>query len=148
MTHTQSLSLSLSKLVLILIFILITIFKQGELLNGKKVAVKNLRSIPQCHEPQFQKELNNLMKVRHKNIVRFVGYCCETQKLYEKFNGKNILAESTKMLLCFEYMPSGSLQRYISGMSILLSPMDFVYDTHAFQYTETEHVFGIEHEVG
>ncbi|KAL6842117.1 hypothetical protein ACP4OV_028096 [Aristida adscensionis] len=85
--------------------------------DGTLVAVKNLRSISQFDDKKFKNEVDNLMRVRHKNIVGFLGYCYETQQKYIKYNGENIFAETPKRLLCFEYMPKGSLDKYISDES-------------------------------
>lgn len=85
--------------------------------NGKMIAVKNLVSSSEVQQKQFKNEVDNLMRVRHQNIVQFVGYCYETWLKYTDYNGKHIFAERPKRLLCFEYMPKGSLDRYISGMT-------------------------------
>jgi hypothetical protein len=37
---------------------------------------------------------------------------------YIEHNGEHIFAETPQRLLCFEYVPNGSLDRYISGMII------------------------------
>uniref|UniRef100_A0A0A9AJ24 non-specific serine/threonine protein kinase n=1 Tax=Arundo donax TaxID=35708 RepID=A0A0A9AJ24_ARUDO len=57
------------------------------------------------------------MRVRHQNIVRFVGYCYETWLKYTEYNGVRVFAERPKRLLCFEYIPNGSLDKYISDES-------------------------------
>jgi len=49
--------------------------------------------------------------------VQLVGYCYETQHLHNFHEGKSIFAWSTECLLCLEYMPQGSLQKYISDAS-------------------------------
>ncbi|CAN6219470.1 unnamed protein product [Urochloa humidicola] len=90
---------------------------KGTLPNGTMVAVKNLVSIADVQDKQFKNEVDNLMRVRHQNIVRFVGYCYETWMKYMEYNGKHIFAEIPQKLLCFEYMPNGSLDRYISEES-------------------------------
>jgi serine/threonine protein kinase len=66
-------------------------------------------------EKEFSREVECLMKVRHKNIVRFLGYCFNNQGTAAKNNGKFIFAEKQQRLLCFEYLPKGSLQDYIAG---------------------------------
>jgi hypothetical protein len=58
------------------------------------------------------------MRLNHQNIVQFMGYCYETKKLYENYEGKMVFAESSEMLLCLEYLPKGSLDGYLSGMTI------------------------------
>ncbi|GJN04908.1 hypothetical protein PR202_ga22490 [Eleusine coracana subsp. coracana] len=65
---------------------------------------------------QFKREVENLMKVQHKNIVRFLGYCYESSHQYMEYEAKHVFAKSLKMLLCFEYMPKGSLDKHINGM--------------------------------
>ncbi|KAL6870575.1 hypothetical protein ACP4OV_014423 [Aristida adscensionis] len=91
--------------------------KEGVLPNGGMIAVKNLVIMSGIQEKQFQNEVNNLMRVRHQNIVRFVGYCYEARKKHMEYNGKYVFAERPKLLLCFEYMPNGSLDRYITDVS-------------------------------
>ncbi|XP_066377026.1 cysteine-rich receptor-like protein kinase 41 isoform X5 [Miscanthus floridulus] len=90
---------------------------KGMLPNGKMIAVKILVSSSEVQQKQFKNEVDNLMRVRHQNIVQFVGYCYETWMKYTDYNGKHIFAERPKRLLCFEYMPKGSLDRYISDES-------------------------------
>jgi hypothetical protein len=55
------------------------------------------------------------MKAKHKNVVRFLGYCADTQGKVESYNGKFVMAEVPQRLLCFEYLPKGSLHDYITG---------------------------------
>ena len=47
--------------------------------NGDVVAVKKLVSMPGVNDVQFENEVYHLMMLKHKNIVRFLGYCFETQ---------------------------------------------------------------------
>jgi serine/threonine protein kinase len=82
------------------------------------VAVKNLIPMTEVQDTKFKYEVDNLMRVRHQNIIRFVGYCYETRMKYIEHNGEHIFAETPQRLLCFEYVPNGSLDRYISGMII------------------------------
>jgi len=65
------------------------------------------------HGEQFQREVDCLMRVKHKNVVRFLGYCCDTQGNVQMCDGRNILAEVQERLFCFEYIPKGSLDKYI-----------------------------------
>ncbi|KAK3162123.1 hypothetical protein QOZ80_1BG0085790 [Eleusine coracana subsp. coracana] len=93
---------------------------KGVLRNGAVVAVKNLFSRVSIQEKQFKNEVKNLMKVRNQNIVRFVGYCCETWEICMKHCTEQIFAEMPQRLLCFEYMPKGSLDKYISDEPSML----------------------------
>jgi serine/threonine protein kinase len=90
--------------------------EQGKHTNGETIAVKVLRYIPGVGDEQFEKEYLNLASLQHKNIVRLVGYCNETQREWRPFNKKMVLAEMTQRVLCFEYMRNGSLDKYLFGM--------------------------------
>jgi serine/threonine protein kinase len=77
------------------------------------------------HEKEFHREVECLMEVKHKNVVRFLGYCADTQGNMEKYNGKLVMADVQKRLLCFEYIPKGSLDKYIAGTSMW--PLSFLF---------------------
>lgn len=68
-------------------------------------------------EKQFNDELTCLINVKDKNIVRFLGYCSDTQGQVLPFNGQYVVAELRKRLLCFEYVPNKSLQDYLNDES-------------------------------
>lgn len=70
----------------------------------------------ELQEAKFIQEVDSLMRVKHKNIVRFLGYCSDTQGNMWKHEEKNIMAEERQRFLCFEFLPEGSLDKYISGM--------------------------------
>lgn len=90
---------------------------KGLLHNGEMVAVKKiLKAIPSS-QTQFENEVNLLMKLKHQNIVRLVGYCYETRHLHMPYEGKSVFAWDTESLLCLECMPNGSLDKYISDAS-------------------------------
>uniref|UniRef100_A0A453GSB7 Protein kinase domain-containing protein n=2 Tax=Aegilops tauschii subsp. strangulata TaxID=200361 RepID=A0A453GSB7_AEGTS len=69
------------------------------------------------YEDMFQQELECLVKVKHKNVVRFLGYCVNTQGILATYNGKMVMADAREQLLCFEYLPKGSLDKYITDTS-------------------------------
>ncbi|GJN28262.1 hypothetical protein PR202_gb16367 [Eleusine coracana subsp. coracana] len=87
---------------------------KGLLRNGH-VAVKKLFLSLDVHEKTFQNMLDSLMRVKHKNIQRFLGYCSDTQGKLWKLGDKNVVAEERHRLLCFEFLSEGSLDRFISG---------------------------------
>ncbi|KAM3372990.1 hypothetical protein ACQJBY_019759 [Aegilops geniculata] len=94
---------------------------KGVLENGEMIAVKKIvlqhNSELQRVEMQFQKEVCHLMTVKHPNIVQCVGYCYETLNEVASYNGKKVFAEKAEMLLCLEYLPTGSLNEYLSDES-------------------------------
>ena len=88
--------------------------------NGKMVAVKKLVQSMTSSQEQFENEVNLLMRLKHPNIVRLVGYCYETQCQHLDFHGRTVFGGTTYRVLCFEYMRMGSLQRHLSGMMLYL----------------------------
>ena len=90
--------------------------KQGGLQN-RMVAVKNLFHSKDLSDKQFLDEVICLKKVNHHNIVRFLGYCADTEGEIMEVEGKYRIVEAQrKKLLCFEYVPNGNLHQYIKGM--------------------------------
>ncbi|XXG57250.1 hypothetical protein AAC387_Pa03g4456 [Persea americana] len=74
----------------------------GQMTNGTQVAVKMLplRSIKfssKCSK-EFQNEVHLLMRVQHRNVVPFLGYC----------------HEDGNMALIYEYMAQGQLGSHLS----------------------------------
>nr|CAB3502688.1 unnamed protein product [Digitaria exilis] len=65
---------------------------KGLLENGE-VAVKKLFQTSDIDDIKFHGEVDCLIKAKHKNIVRFLGYCSDTQGQIEKHNGKSVMAE-------------------------------------------------------
>ncbi|GJN06650.1 hypothetical protein PR202_ga24403 [Eleusine coracana subsp. coracana] len=88
--------------------------KQGVLPDGGMIAVKKLEensSVPP--EKQFTNEVGNLMAIQHENIVKLVGSCYEMQKKVVEHNGKYIIVDVAETFLCYEYLPRGSLDKYL-----------------------------------
>lgn len=90
---------------------------KGMLDNGMVVAVKKLLNTVDIDENKFIGEVSCLMKAKQKNIVRFLGYCSDTQGEMLHCEGKLVLAEVRQRLLCFEYLPKGSLDKQITDAS-------------------------------
>ncbi|KAJ1276105.1 hypothetical protein BS78_05G188500 [Paspalum vaginatum] len=88
--------------------------------RGEKIAVKLLNSTKEgIDDEQFKKELENHMKAQHPNIIRLVGYCNDERKVYiERKDGLSVFGRQIFRVLCFEYMPGGSLHTHISENSL------------------------------
>lgn len=87
------------------------------IVGKEKVAVKKLSNTFDIHENKFHGEVKSLMKAKHKNIIRFLGYCSDTQGEMLDFEGKFVMADHRSWLLCFEYVPNGSLDKHITDAS-------------------------------
>ncbi|CAM0958877.1 unnamed protein product [Alopecurus aequalis] len=85
-------------------------------LENNTVAVKRM-SKTYMYEKEFHREVECLMIAKHKNVVRFLGYCADTQGTMARHKGKFIMADVQQRLLCFEYLPTGSLREYITDTS-------------------------------
>ncbi|KAK9288879.1 hypothetical protein L1049_017345 [Liquidambar formosana] len=72
---------------------------QGHLINGNPVAVKKLLNNLGQAEKEFRVEVEAIGHVRHKNLVRLLGYCIE----------------GTHRLLVYEYVNNGNLEQWLHG---------------------------------
>ncbi|KAJ1274385.1 hypothetical protein BS78_05G057900 [Paspalum vaginatum] len=90
---------------------------EGLLQNGSVVAVKRLSQAIDLDEKNFNQEVSSLIRVKNKNIVRFLGYCADTQGKVEKYDGKMVMADMRQRLLCFEFLPNGGLDKHINDSS-------------------------------
>jgi serine/threonine protein kinase len=70
------------------------------------------------YEKEFRRDVECLMMAKHKNVVRFLGYCADTQGTMARHEAKFVMADVQQRLLCFEYLPKGSLHDYITGKII------------------------------
>ncbi|VAI93716.1 unnamed protein product [Triticum turgidum subsp. durum] len=90
--------------------------------DGRVIAVKKLQeNAPMPADKQFNKEVQNVMSLKHENIVEVVGFCSETQKKLVQFDKRYIQADITESLICYEYLPNGSLQENLFGMPTYLA---------------------------
>lgn len=72
---------------------------RGQLINGTSVAVKKLLNNMGQAEKEFRVEVEAIGHVRHKNLVRLLGYCIE----------------GTHRLLVYEYVNNGNLEQWLHG---------------------------------
>ncbi|KAF8701224.1 hypothetical protein HU200_033709 [Digitaria exilis] len=69
-------------------------------------------------EEKFNQEVVcSLNMAKHKHIVRFLGYCADTQGELYNVAGKHIMGDQRQRFLCFEFLPKGNLVEYISDPS-------------------------------
>ncbi|XP_044479279.1 leucine-rich repeat receptor-like serine/threonine-protein kinase BAM1 [Mangifera indica] len=74
---------------------------KGVMPNGDQVAVKRLSAMSRgsSHDHGFKAEIQTLGRIRHRNIVRLLGFCSNHET----------------NLLVYEYMPNGSLGEVLHG---------------------------------
>ncbi|PKA58143.1 Leucine-rich repeat receptor-like serine/threonine-protein kinase BAM1 [Apostasia shenzhenica] len=74
---------------------------KGCMPNGEQVAVKRLPAISRgsSHDHGFSAEIQTLGRIRHRHIVRLLGFC----------------SNHDTNLLVYEYMPNGSLGEVLHG---------------------------------
>ncbi|KAL6543333.1 hypothetical protein OROHE_010853 [Orobanche hederae] len=71
---------------------------KGKLVNGTEVAVKKLLNNLGQAEKEFRVEVEAIGHVRHKNLVRLLGYCIGVQRM-----------------LVYEYVNNGNLEQWLHG---------------------------------
>ncbi|KAL8506265.1 hypothetical protein ACS0TY_017222 [Phlomoides rotata] len=72
---------------------------KGRLVNGTEVAVKKLLNNLGQAEKEFRVEVEAIGHVRHKNLVRLLGYCIE----------------GVHRMLVYEYVNNGNLEQWLHG---------------------------------
>ncbi|CAA0816122.1 Protein kinase superfamily protein [Striga hermonthica] len=72
---------------------------RGRLINGTEVAVKKLLNNLGQAEKEFRVEVEAIGHVRHKNLVRLLGYCIE----------------GVQRMLVYEYVNNGNLEQWLHG---------------------------------
>ncbi|KAL2336030.1 hypothetical protein Fmac_010476 [Flemingia macrophylla] len=80
---------------------------RGLLPEGTKVAVKNLLNNKGQAEREFKVEVEAIGRVRHKNLVRLLGYC----------------VEGAYRMLVYEYVENGNLEQWLHGDVGPVSPI-------------------------
>jgi serine/threonine protein kinase len=85
------------------------------------ISVKKLQgNAPMPADKTFNNEVQSVMALKHENIVELVGFCSEKQKKFVQFDKRYIQADITESLLCYEYLPKGSLKKNLFGMSSMI----------------------------
>ncbi|KAF3432934.1 hypothetical protein FNV43_RR24036 [Rhamnella rubrinervis] len=79
---------------------------RGILLDSTRVAVKRLES-NSCQAEEFLAEVKAIGYIRHKNLVKMLGYCIE----------------GAYRMLVYEYVDNGNLHFWIHGCSSQASPL-------------------------
>lgn len=80
---------------------------RGVFTDGTKVAVKNLLNNRGQAEKEFKVEVEAIGRVRHKNLVRLLGYC----------------VEGAHRMLVYEYVDNGNLDQWLHGDVGPVSPL-------------------------
>ncbi|KAF3320100.1 cysteine-rich receptor-like protein kinase 10 [Carex littledalei] len=73
---------------------------KGVLENGEEIAVKRVSRSAHNGNEQLKNELNLLARLKHKNLVKLMGFCIQQQEI----------------ILCFEFMPNHSLDLLLFGI--------------------------------
>ncbi|XP_073115011.1 probable serine/threonine-protein kinase At1g01540 [Elaeis guineensis] len=79
----------------------------GVLEDNTQIAVKNLLNDRGQAENEFKVEVEAIGRVRHKNLVRLLGYC----------------AEGAHRMLVYEYVDNGNLEQWLHGDVGPVSPL-------------------------
>lgn len=91
---------------------------KGVLQNGEVVAVKRLLVVAKTNlDKQYLNEVSSLIDLNHRNIVKLFGYCNEIQRKLVESHGTYVFADTEERILCYEYLPRGSLDKYLYGAS-------------------------------
>lgn len=90
---------------------------KGKLSSGSTVVVKRLAIASAVEDSLFLHAVNSLMSIKHRNIVRFLGYCSNVQEKVTREGDTSIIVMVRKRLLCFEYLRKGNLQKHLTDES-------------------------------
>ncbi|KAL8463343.1 hypothetical protein ACS0TY_034123 [Phlomoides rotata] len=89
---------------------------KGELRDGRSVAVKILNELPAGKGEEFINEVASISKTSHINIVALLGFCFE----------------GARRALVYEFMPNGSLEKFVNNPTRTITPVGVVYQNNNF----------------
>jgi hypothetical protein len=94
-----------------LFFLILQLYK-GKLENGTVIAIRCLALHQRYSIRNLKLRLDLLSKLRHPNLVCLLGHCIDSA-----------VDESSvkRVFLVYEYVPSGTLSSYLSGMELHLN---------------------------
>ncbi|XP_039689620.1 LEAF RUST 10 DISEASE-RESISTANCEUS RECEPTOR-LIKE PROTEIN KINASE-like 2.4 isoform X2 [Medicago truncatula] len=78
---------------------------KGNLISGPFIAIKMLKIKSKTNGQDFISEVATIGRIYHSNVVRLIGFC----------------VEGSKRALVYEYMPKGSLDKYIFNKEGVIS---------------------------
>lgn len=76
---------------------------KGVLVDGREVAVKQLKAGSGQGEREFRAEVEIISRIHHRHLVSLVGYC---------------IAESQRLLV-YDYVPNDTLHHHLHGKKFL-----------------------------
>jgi hypothetical protein len=88
------------------------------MLGNGMVAIKMLNETLGVLENKFNEEVGCSVKTKHKNVMGFLGNCSHTREILVNSEEKSVMADAQQRLLCFDFLPHGSLDKYTIGTSI------------------------------
>ncbi|KAL8470753.1 hypothetical protein ACS0TY_033354 [Phlomoides rotata] len=91
---------------------------KGELRDGRSVAVKILNELPAGKGEEFINEVASISKTSHINIVALLGFCFE----------------GARRALVYEFMPNGSLEKFVNNPTRTITPVGVVYQNNNFDH--------------
>ncbi|XP_045085284.2 uncharacterized protein [Aegilops tauschii subsp. strangulata] len=94
---------------------------KAHLPTGEVVAVKLLYLMAGIDDYSFSHLLEELMSVSHKNLVRLLGYSFEKEEEVLEYKGRAVHGVNIRRLICFEYVPGGSLAHFLSDQNLGLN---------------------------